>query len=288
MIIHHYTKAKTLPLILKNRTIRFSRADELDDDDEVPYRAARLDPRHYFVSSWASDTKGQAGLWHRYADLDRGVRLSLRAVPFDWTRLNVEMVRMVPDPLGGSEPKHCGFVVDGLDVPIDEAAVFGNGYVVHPMSCDLRNTFGGPVHYVDDPVGVAAKMVTQRGDALKIHGDGTGVARVKGRDWEDQHEYRFVLSAVCGPKLDYASDPVRYREAFLDMMEARAKTNYLDFYSEVRHIDVRLGAQSLVGMTVTLGPAMSSADRAMVREAVRELAPSATVVESTLKVRRRL
>lgn len=144
------------------------------------------------------------------------------------------------------------------------------------------------MHYVDDPVAVAAKMVKQHGDALTIHGDGTGVARIKGRDWEDQHEYRFVLSAVCGPKLDYASDPVRYREAFLDMMEAGAKTNYLDFYSEMRHIDVRLGAQSLIGMTVTLGPAVSCEDRAMVREAVRELAPSGTVVESTLRVRRRL
>ena len=287
-MIHHYTKAKTLPLILRNRTIRFSRADELDDDDEVPYRAARLDPRHYFVSSWASDTKGQAGLWHRYADLDRGVRLSLRAMPFDWTRLDVKIVRTVPDPLGGLTPKTCGLIVRDLDIPFNEATAFGSGYVVHPMSCDLRDTFGGPVNYVDDPVASAAKMVTQHGDALTIQGDGTGVARIKGRDWEDQHEYRFVLAAVAGPALDYASDPARYREAFLDMMEAGAKTNYLNTHSEVKHIDVPLGAEAFVGMTVTLGPAMTSGDRLMVKQAVQELAPAATVVESTLRVRRRL
>ena len=35
MKIHHYTSFETLELILKNRTIRFNRSDNVDDPNEI-------------------------------------------------------------------------------------------------------------------------------------------------------------------------------------------------------------------------------------------------------------
>ena len=281
-MIHHYTSAQTLPLILKNRTIRFTRADQLDDPSEVPFRTDRLGPHRFFVSSWSQGPGGEAGLWHRYADRDRGVRLSLHRMPFDWARFAVEFSRM--SDIHG-QMKKIGVNIVDVVLPFGEATLFGNGYVVTPTWTDIPNTFGAPVIYVDDPVTEAARTVVVDGDRLTIHGDDARVARIKKNVWADQDEYRFVLSAIGGPNLDYTANPARYREAMMDILESGARAGFDNFYPEVAAIDVPLGAQAFVGMIVTLGPKISPEDQLNVTQMVHDLVPTASVVESTLRLR---
>ncbi len=281
-MIHHYTSVKNLSLILKNRTLRFGRADQLDDPSEVPFRTDRLGPHRFFVSSWCQGLRGEAGLWHRYADRDHGVRLSLPRMPFDWTRYAVEFSRMCN--IHG-HMKKIGVKILDVVMPFGEETLFGNGYMVTPTWTDLPNAFGAPVIYVDDPITEAAKTVVVDGERLTIHGDSNRLARVKGLAWSDQDEYRFVLSAIGGPKLDYAEDPARYREAMMDIMESGAKIGFDKFHPDVPAIFVPFGANAFVGMTVTLGPQISTEDRIMVTQLVHDLAPSASVVESKLRTR---
>lgn len=53
MKLYHYTSIETLALILKHKTIRFSRLDRVDDPDEYSFKEDGITPAHYcYVSCW--------------------------------------------------------------------------------------------------------------------------------------------------------------------------------------------------------------------------------------------
>ena len=52
-IIHHYTNIDVLALILKNRTLRFNRLDQVDDPEESNFVSNGVNIGLYaFVSCW--------------------------------------------------------------------------------------------------------------------------------------------------------------------------------------------------------------------------------------------
>jgi len=288
MPLYHYTKTETLPLILANRTIRFTRADLLDDASEVPFQTKHLDPKKFFVSSWSKGTHGEAGMWARYGDADRGVRLSLSSVLFPWSKLSIDVSRETGEFKEDGSPVKVGVRVCGLATPYDRATFFGNGYIAVPMGADLPTSFGAPVIYAMDPVAEAKRTVTLTETGMTFHGDGTRVARVKGMGWADQAEYRFVLSAVKGPKLDYAADPVCYENALVELIAAGAATGFVEFHPDIRYIDLPLAPNAFEALTVTLGSAMPDDQRGDVIRQVKNLVPSAKVMECALRLRQKL
>ncbi len=53
MEIHHYTSIENLALILKNKTIRFTRLDKVDDSEEAGLSCKNIQLSYYtFVSCW--------------------------------------------------------------------------------------------------------------------------------------------------------------------------------------------------------------------------------------------
>ena len=58
MKLYHYTSIETLALILKHKTIRFSRLDRVDDPDEYAFSGDGVTPAHYcFVSCWTKNSR---------------------------------------------------------------------------------------------------------------------------------------------------------------------------------------------------------------------------------------
>lgn len=286
-MLHHYTRAETLKLILTHRTLRFTRADLLDDRSEVPFQGKFLNPRKFFVSSWSQGARGEAGMWFRYGDYDQGVRLSLEQLRFPWTSLSVELSRESDRLKPDGTPERIGLRVRELVVPYEKTSFFGNGYIATPMVGDMRDSFGGPVSYVENPGAAVQAMVTETDNQLTFHGAGTNVVRFKGVGWADQEEYRFVLSAIKGPSLNYAADPAVYEQAALDLMAAAFDTGYGDFHPDLHHIDLPLAEDAFEGLVVTLGPAMTPEQRRTTIDDMAALMPSARVVTSALQIRPR-
>lgn len=287
MPLHHYTTAATLPLILGNRTLRFTRTDQLDDESEVPFGGPLIDQRMFFVSSWSRSSLGEAGMWARYGDADRGVRIELPELRFRWTKLDETITRPNGRLRSDGTPMLDGLWIGGLEAPYDRHTLLGNGYLAVPLGANMRSTFGSDVLYVDDPISEAKRLVTVRTDGLTINGDATYLARVKGRGWADQAEHRFVLSAFKGPSMDYASHPVDYTNALFESFAAAAASNFTGFSPDVRYIDVPLAANAFDGLVVTTGSAMPETARDDLEVQVKSLVPSARFERCSLRVRSR-
>ncbi|MCU1172315.1 hypothetical protein [Stenotrophomonas maltophilia] len=285
MTLHHYTNAATLPLILANRSLRFTRCDLLDDASEVPFRMALLDQRKFFVSSWSRGTHGEAGMWARYGDADRGVRISLPKVRFPWSKLSVDVSRPTDQIKEDGSPRMVGLRIREVYAPYAEKTLFGNGYMIVPLGSEMETTFGSDVLYATDPLGEVKRRVQLTDGGLNLEGDATYVARVKGIAWADQAEHRFVISAMKGPAMVYAADPSGYLAALLEGIEAGAATGFIDYSTEVRYIDVPLAEDAFEDLVITTGAAMPSAAREDLERRVKDLAPTAVFEQCALKVR---
>lgn len=79
MKIYHYTKIETFGLILKNKTIRFNRLDQVDDPDEYIHGSGPYDTKlgpYTFVSCWTKQKEEIPDLWEKYTE-NKGVRIGL-------------------------------------------------------------------------------------------------------------------------------------------------------------------------------------------------------------------
>jgi len=75
--LFHYTTIETLALILANRTIRFSRADKVNDVEElnvVDYPGVKS---AVYISCWTQSEEESIPLWEMYASHSKGVRIAL-------------------------------------------------------------------------------------------------------------------------------------------------------------------------------------------------------------------
>ena len=279
MTIYHYTRAPTLRLILENRTIRFTRADCLNDKSEVPFKSALVDPRYFFVSSWTTREREQWAQWEVHGDRWRGIRIGFANSPFPREKVMLSLSRML------SSGKKLGLnVPQPVDVPFTGDSLFGNGYLLMP---DPTMTFGDSVHYVADPAAAANALIVQHSDGMTISGGPTILARLKGDGWDDQQEFRFALFATKAPAMDYRADPAAYKEAYLDQLQAKhdAGLSNLATYPDVHFLDLPLRDDAFNDMTVMLGAEISDADREDVAEAISRYAPGAVVSDSRMTPR---
>ena len=77
-IIHHYTDIDVLALILKNRTLRFTRLDQMDDPEECNFVSNGVNLGQYtFVSCWTEVKEESIPMWKMYIKDKWGIRISL-------------------------------------------------------------------------------------------------------------------------------------------------------------------------------------------------------------------
>ena len=81
-LLHHYTSINTLELILRNRTLRLGRLDNVDDKQESQLIHEKHWAQYLFISSWCKDHDENPRLWNEYTD-NKGVRISLPKFLFE-------------------------------------------------------------------------------------------------------------------------------------------------------------------------------------------------------------
>lgn len=165
MKLFHYTSIETLALILKNKTIRFTRLDRVDDPDEYSFKEDGITPAHYcFVSCWTKNSKENLPQWYMYGNSTHGVRIEL-----DSDMFAIEDKKLNPKFFNNTFMRTKQFMI----MPI------------------LSEGFLRDIHYIDDVKKLKEKIFHQFSKQHAI--DFKELGFYKSTDWAFQQECRFLF-----------------------------------------------------------------------------------------------
>lgn len=262
MIIHHYTSIDSLALILKNKTIRFNRLDNVDDMDEARTESSGIKFSKYtFVSCWTNGEEESIPLWKIYTGKDmKGVKISL-----DHDMFKKYLIKKGRYP--GIE------VLDEGDffsrIPFEK--LIGDKYLVNP-TINNDDFFFRPIKYIDN-------VHEEYNKIAKVSNTGLGGINVSTRDmglykhkhWAFQKEYRFTITIFPTG----SNDPI-----MASIIMGTAISSNLDV--PFMYYDLNLSDSSLDSLTITLSPTCTEAERAIVESLVSRYAPLAKIANSDL------
>ncbi|MEQ9770959.1 DUF2971 domain-containing protein [Pectobacterium jejuense] len=278
MNIHHYTSLSSLALILKNRTIRFTRTDLLDDVQEFHLGKEWSGAMSFFVSSWSAESEENIPQWKMYGDSFKGVRLTLDGNIFSWNKISLEISRKKENG------KKYGLIIRHADAPFRKEDMFGKGYILLPAYLS-ENEFKNKVKYVDDVQEAIDKLIVKTDNDIQTKGNSTGSVFIKSSQWVYQNEFRFALMATTGPNLIYENSPKNYEDDFLnEMKKLDEETNYLNKFKTpmLEYVDLPVSPTTFDNLHVKLGPLAPASLRIIVESLCEKYAPNAVIKESSL------
>ena len=267
-MVHHYTDIRTLALILRNRTIRFNRLDQVDDITEGDAFTRLKLEKFFFVSCWTQDREESLPQWNMYTTDMAGVRISLPKRLFKYQPLVI--------PTGRENIEHPNFIS-----PIPFERIFADNYLILPNFLSEEH-FGRAVVYVDD-------FIERKNDAIKVSvdpngvfeaqiNDPTGIAALKSRAWAFQNEFRFVLFIL--PPVPLQSGTIFSKEFSDRIANVAASSLYHGRGPNFDFFDVDMDPLVLRSEIVTTGPLCTEGDRLIVESLMEKYAPSASVESS--------
>jgi len=258
--LYHYTSIANLVLILSSGSIRFSRLDLVKDPEEGQADDLPIASRHVFVSCWTAEESESIPMWSLYAPDMRGCRI----------RLPVDFLETAPPVFNAGIPRR--ELINPLEVRVGTE--------------NLKEDFPVTVKYIDGPIQIQytedesilrPQVIDVNGNELVIDTRFLGTA--KRPEWGFEREWRCRIVAV----LENLRDP---------MPESLGGNNPLfkSIYSlpmRTKALDPKLRPEVLKRIEITMGPLAERADWEIVNLAKERYAPEATVVESTIALRRR-
>ncbi len=266
--LFHYTSLDALALILKNRTIRFTRLDRVDDPQEKRTADSRNLAKFRYVSCWTAFAEESIPMWREYAGVEAGVRIELPANPF--SRYKVE---------GEDLSRVGGLLIEGspgdvwLRFPLSE--LWDNGFFVSEAICsaDILHE----VIYTDDLNQLFPRVIEQGlGGKLCANMGAVGVA--KATAWSYQREWRYVLTIypfdikrVIESQAETLSEIV---EAILDRREPDLPPSF----------DMGISDEAFGKMGITVSPAISEGSWTILHALLEKYNPSALVKKSNIEL----
>ena len=270
-ILHKYTSTNALEGILRNRTIRFSRFDTLDNrSKETTFKKLKL-AQFLFTSSWTMSATESIPMWDRYGDKGTGVKIGLPRKMFKWRP--IEIPNSI-HPQGGRS----------FESPLAFDQIFGERHLVLPMFLNEQH-FERQVVYDSDIKSIKNKAIDFRLNANEtVEGcirKPARIASVKKPIWSYQEEYRFVLMIMPSPQLKHDPD-------FFPNL-GKVLPGYVATYlmhgigPGIAYFDVPISQSALDRMVVMLGPSATNHSCSLVQSLVERFTPKAKVVQSELK-----
>jgi len=242
MRIYHYTNTETLALILKNRTIRFNRLDQVDDLEEGKSESSGIKIGQYlFVSCWTENPEESIPLWRMYTDKGVGVRIGMDKEMFKTYIYND------------------GEIVNGVLMKGQVKTLLSPDMMALPnlfiFPCFNDGVFYRGIQYVPN---VAAAIK----DAIKRDGNGSfkfelsKCGTFKNLRWAFQNESRFVLNIYPKPSNISTGDKI-FATWLCSVLEQ-------EIPNEINYYDVDLDVNALNSMEITLCPNMSEGNKILV------------------------
>lgn len=270
--INHYTNIDVLALILKNRTLRFTRLDKVDDPEESNFisNGVNLGP-YTFVSCWSEVKEESIPMWKMYTKGKWGVRLSIKKeglfkTYIDDVREHNEVVISKEEPVISLFPPEVRWNQKVYIPPI----VTEDYDACH---------FYRKIVYVDDvkPYAEGCVQITSRQDKVGFNIQTSKVGSYKNKRWAFQEEARFVLFFTPGNILSIANTKDYFSE-HKRMIRDVINNKDLGF----SHYDMSLSDEAFDNLVITLSPLCEPSLRIMVEALCEKYAPTAKIVESTL------
>ena len=225
MRIYHYTSVEVLALILKNKTIRFSRLDRVDDPYEYGFIKDGHNPAKFtYISCWTKNSIESIPQWIIYGNQRHGVRISFESDNL----FDIKNEGVYNRWFTNEEMKK-------MDV------------VIPPI---LDNDILYDIQYVDNPKSYTANIFPLVNGENAI--DFKEIGRYKTKDWSFQDECRYKIHAF----------PKNIKGSSIPLLLANLIKN--DIYPHEEFIDIPLKETALDDIEILLGPDSSQAEHIIV------------------------
>ena len=260
MRLYHYTNIDTLALILKNKTIRFNRLDNVDDLEEGRSECSGIKIAQYtFVSCWTENPEGSIPLWRMYTDKGIGIRIGIDKDMFKkYSYHNGENVN--------------GMYMEGdVKTLISPEKLSPSNVLLIPVFND--GVFYRKVQYVND-VSSELKFAISKGINGNYHFELSKFGAFKNVRWAFQQESRFVLNIYPNPHKIPCSDK-RLAHWLYQVIDSNIP-NSISYY------DMDLDEEALNAMEIILCPNMSEGNKIIVESLCNTYLKSVKPKESLL------
>lgn len=270
MRLHHHTTIETLALILKNKTIRFNRLDQVNDLEENVYSNGIKIGKYTFASCWTTNNEESIPLWKMYTGNGIGVRITLDHDMFK----RYDSITGVFNQ-GETLPvdKECRFITPFEDF-------FSKDFMVLPVQEKEINRILKKVQYVDKIENnneELVRIVKHSNDIEELKINIEKVGSYKHSRWSFEEETRFVLLIFPGGRFKTAAEFSSNYNSLLYNSWSKGIEPPIKFY------DMKLKDGIFDNMEVTMSPSMPLAQRIIVEALLNQYAPNATLRISSLE-----
>ncbi|PKQ73946.1 DUF2971 domain-containing protein [Aeromonas sobria] len=253
--LHHYTSIETLALILKNRTIRFNRADKVNDPYEAKTSTLGLIQKGTYISCWTATEVDAIPMWNMYSNNMKGIRLTFPSNLF----------------LGRKKIKFWGD--GGFAMPYGKVIKLHRS---HPGFDSSTNIIEGPnpVYYTNNNDIINNDLFypfpcEDNHVSLQTY----GVALAKPESWKHEQEWRFKIMGIPQSLTD---SPLNF---FLEHY------NFENQPCIEEYVDLEIDPSSLSELQILLGPRCGEAEKIIINALVDAYSPNAKINNSTIKVK---
>ena len=267
MKIYHYTSIETLALILKSKSIRFNRLDNVDDLEESMYGSGPKNQnlsKYIFVSCWTKSEEENLALWKMYAGYN-GIRIGLDENLFvSYPNTPFDTIESFYKDIFHFGPDYCAAQQNNL-TKLEE------------------------VKYIDSPRFAVNDLVSISGNTLSIKTSNWGL--VKSKEWAIQQESRFRIQTL---PLNYAyvksysaeilntMDRMVLTKAIIEVIPAIVRSIEEDYKPQTSELFMPIKDDALNNMEIMMGPQTSDAQRLIV-EALEQDLSNITLTDSKFK-----
>lgn len=270
MNLYHYTSIENLALILKNKTIRFSRLDCVDDVEEsTVYEDMVPMGKYTFVSCWTDNEEESIPLWNLYTPGMKGVRIKMKSSDIFFKYKHKPGVYNTSAGSLTISNKE-------LETFFTLEEQFNDTYTILFQGIDSKE-FIRRVEYSKDYKSRLRSAINYTYDTGKpfLNILTHDVGKFKNEHWAFQEEIRFSLTIV--PTWRNAENNN------LNIIEAIQLGIELPF----NYYDLKMDDTGFSNMEITLGPHCSYSDEIIIESLLKNLNPTAKINKSKLHGRLR-
>lgn len=269
-VLYHYTSLETLALILRNRTIRFSRLDMVDDPQEQRSADSQNLGKMKLVSCWTSADEESIPMWREYAGAECGVRIQMKSYPFKQYSVSTESLKKLSSEAVLNAPDGS---FDGLHLPLED--FWDRNYLFFETAQNIEMLH--EVEYTNDEVLLFPKVISAfENGGFEANLNALGVHKTTA--WSYQKEWRYILTAVpigidsiINCRIDQLQ---RANDVILDQCDPGIPPYY----------DLVISDEAFSSMKIVSSPKMTPGNRVILDTLIEKYAPDIEVVDSSIEL----